>query len=296
MQIWKNGLNSAYFFISQMIIFAIYVCDFIHKHGGLFMILAVSDLHLGYKQSNNKKFEVFLESYEWDNVDHFILLGDIFDFWRRNNTKIILENKDIIDKLSNLSSKIHYIVGNHDYYMLNLAKRYENNLPFKIYKSKRISEGGYEFYFTHGYEIEVLTTMEPLSIEAYEAFCKGMCSSEDIMGTVASKFWDLIHLNRRMMRTDPQNRLDKKITLDKKDKSKKAEKRDVIEDFACSKGKNLFLGMKNNEKLIFGHTHKPFIDKEGKAANTGSWVNEIETDYQNSYIEIMDGKMELKYF
>ena len=55
--------------------------------------------------------------------------------------------------------------------------------------------------------------------------------------------------------------------------------------------------MKPDENLIFGHTHRPFINKDKKVANTGSWVNELkEKEHQNSYIEINDGEMELKFW
>ena len=55
--------------------------------------------------------------------------------------------------------------------------------------------------------------------------------------------------------------------------------------------------MKSDERLVFGHTHGPFINNEKTVANTGSWINELESkEYQNSYVEISEGNMELKFF
>ena len=55
--------------------------------------------------------------------------------------------------------------------------------------------------------------------------------------------------------------------------------------------------MKTDERLIFGHTHGPFINQDKTVVNTGSWVNELQNpEYQNSYVEIEDGIIELKFF
>ena len=56
------------------------------------------------------------------------------------------------------------------------------------------------------------------------------------------------------------------------------------------------MGLQPYEALIFRHNHLPFIEKETKIANTGAWVDEFSKELQNSYIEIINGEMELKYF
>lgn len=55
------------------------------------MMLVISDLHLGYEKSNKDEFYNFLEDYN-TKLDHLIILGDFFDFWRKNNAEIVLEN------------------------------------------------------------------------------------------------------------------------------------------------------------------------------------------------------------
>jgi UDP-2,3-diacylglucosamine pyrophosphatase LpxH len=251
------------------------------------MILVVSDLHLGYEACNRDAFSKFLDYYESQEIDHLVLLGDFFDFWRRNNSEIISENKDIIEKLFKLSAKkIHYIVGNHDYYMLSLAERYGDNFPFTISKNLRLNDGGNKFYFTHGYEFEAMQ-MEPVTLEMYEEFSEKMCFSEDVIGGLASQVWSLINGNdlKEKLEKNPRARLES------------LEKLTNIYKFANSKGKCFYIGMKPDERLIFGHTHGPFINSEKTVANAGSWVNELPTkQYQNSYIEISDGNMELKFF
>lgn len=269
------------------------------------MILVVSDVHLGYEKCNKKDFSEFLDECMNKNIDHLVLLGDLFDFWRRKNSEIIMENEDILEKLSNLKAKnIHYVVGNHDYYMLKLNERYENNFPFTVSKFLRLEDCGNTFYFIHGYEFEVLN-LEPMTLEEYEGFSESMCFNEDIIGGIEGDSWDFAHkakseigesVNKvkeffvkmegfkNKMKEDPRDRLD---SLD--------ETKNIYK-FATSVGKYFLLGMKPNERLVFGHTHGPFINEEKTVANTGSWIDELkEKQYQNSYVEISNGEMQLKF-
>jgi UDP-2,3-diacylglucosamine pyrophosphatase LpxH len=249
------------------------------------MILVISDVHLGYKNCNHDDFLAFLDNYDTE-INHLVLLGDFFDFWRRNNAKIITENEDILEKLNNLNAKnIHYVIGNHDYYMFNLRERYGDNFPFTISKYLRLEDGGNRFYFIHGYEFEVLS-LEPMTLEMYEEFSEKMCFNEDIIGGIASHLWDFIQGSgfKEKIEKNPRERLESKETK-------------KIYNFATSKGKSFLLGMKPDERLVFGHTHGPFINNDQTVANTGSWINELpKKEYQNSYVEISEGEMELKFF
>ena len=251
------------------------------------MILVISDVHLGYERCNKEAFSNFLEEYDSGSIDHLVLLGDLFDFWRRSNVEIITENEDIIEGLLNLNAKkIHYLVGNHDYYMYQLNERYGKNFPFTISKNLRLEDGGNKFYFTHGYELETLY-MEPVTLEMYEEFSEKMCSSEDIIGDLAAHIWSLIQGNdlKEKLEKNPRTRLESSDELKK------------IYKLAISKGKSFIMGMKADERLVFGHTHGPFINKEKTVVNTGSWVDELlSRKYQNSYVEIINGDMELKFY
>jgi UDP-2,3-diacylglucosamine pyrophosphatase LpxH len=55
------------------------------------LIIAVSDTHLGYDQSDSTKFLKFIDS-ELMNLskdDDLVLLGDILEFWRGKNIDAI---------------------------------------------------------------------------------------------------------------------------------------------------------------------------------------------------------------
>jgi predicted phosphodiesterase len=111
-----------------------------------------------------------------------------------------------------------------------------------------------------------------------------MCWNSDKKGSFVSKLWDTIH-------TVSKEEVDEL-------KLKPSDRKDMenLYEFATYPAKYLFLGMQEGETLIFGHTHLPFLEKEHKIANTGAWVDEFGEDIQNSYIEINEGEMELKFF
>ncbi|OPY30318.1 MAG: UDP-2,3-diacylglucosamine hydrolase [Methanocella sp. PtaU1.Bin125] len=254
------------------------------------MIIAVSDVHLGCDGSNRDAFIDFLRMCDTPDVEHLVLLGDILDFWRRNNAQVVIENSDVLDMISGLKAKnVHYVVGNHDYSILRLSKRYDGHYQFPVQRSLRLTDGGVKLYFIHGFEMEVLTTYEPLSVEAYEKFCERMCYSEDVLGEYASNLWNWIENRKgawwryRSIRTDSRNPTDE----------------NKIRGLALSKGKYLLLGMQRDEKLIFGHTHDPFLSPDNMVANTGSWFvchGGNNGCLLNTYVKIVDGKMELKRF
>jgi UDP-2,3-diacylglucosamine pyrophosphatase LpxH len=139
-------------------------------------ILVVSDVHLGHENCNTHAFGEFLDRYKSEDIDHFVFLGDIFDLWERYLGQILAENDRIIEKIANLNAeKIHYVVGNHDYYMLDIYEQYRENIPFNVYKSLKIQEDEGKFYFIHGYEPDVLLNLQPLTIDLYEELCKKIC-------------------------------------------------------------------------------------------------------------------------
>ena len=59
----------------------------------------------------------------------------------------------------------------------------------------------------------------------------------------------------------------------------------------------MLLGMRPDEILVYGHTHRPFLNKEGAVVNTGCWVDELSREKdQNRYLRIEDGRMDLRAF
>ena len=270
------------------------------------MILVFSDVHLGYKKCNKEDFSRFLDEIKTKEIEHLVILGDLFDFWRRKNAEIILENDDILKKLDNINAKnIHYVIGNHDYYMLKLDKRYENNYPFTVSKFLRLENGEKNFYFIHGYEFEAIN-LEPITLEDYEDLSESMCLNGNMVGKIEDESWDLAQktideieetFNRFREVTDKMKSLENQMKQNSRDRLESLVETKKIYNLAISHGKYYLLGMKPDERLVFGHTHGPFINKEKTVVNTGSWVDELKSkQYQNSYVEINEGNIELKFF
>lgn len=251
------------------------------------MILVVSDVHIGFKKCNREDFISFLDNYQGKDIEHLVLLGDIFDFWRRNNAKIVEDNEEVMERISALSAqKIHYVAGNHDFYILDLNKTSGDHQKFTVSKNLRLENGGQNFFFVHGYQLESILWEFPASLEMYEKFSNEMCYNQDLTGTFLSKIWSLKEFFSKKRRFI-------------KDMDKVPHKRkniDEVYNLAVSSAKYFLLGMQPDEKLVFGHTHRPFISNDKKVVNTGSWIKEGKKRCQNSYVEIVDGNMDLKFF
>ncbi len=252
------------------------------------MIIVVSDVHLGYVKSNSESFRKFIDQCDKVDIEHFIILGDLMDFWRANNAQVMVDHQDILGQIGRLKAKnAYYVPGNHDYLIHRLAKRYPERYPFHVAKKLFLEDHGSRFSFVHGYELEVLASLEPMTIELYEEFSDRMCFSERAIGGLATWLWGLIENRKEIADNVGQMKLPPHVRNDF----------DRERALATSAGAYLVLGMQPGEKLVYGHTHKPFINDEKTVANTGSWVDEGPADRpRNTYILIENGRMELKQF
>lgn len=158
------------------------------------------------------------------------------------------------------------------------------NRPFQISKDLRLENGGKKFNFLHGYQLEALANLGPLTIREYEELSESLCMrTGDFFVDILSVLWDMLHLSFK--KGDRRKNAIHSIS----DTPESRKNMDKVHQLAISAVKDLFLGFGKDEALIFGHTHKPFID--GRTANTGCWVS--DTEKQNTYLEIDNGEMKL---
>jgi UDP-2,3-diacylglucosamine pyrophosphatase LpxH len=253
-------------------------------------VIAVSDLHLGYENSDKASFNNFLEQLLKDQkITDLVLLGDIVDMWRRDSSGVFLENWDTIEKVIALQRKkirVHYVAGNHDFHVLRLEN---HSYPFKFVKDlsdgNYLIDGNYRYRFLHGYEFDP-AQQEPMM----EALCRVM---SDETGEFESGLWatltrdwsDFRYWTSSLLRKESIRRAGEKLQLEPGERLK-----DIlgqIEREACSRAQP-------NEILVFGHTHSPFVNKAENVVNSGSWVTEAPV--HNTYVQIEAGKPRLLAF
>ena len=245
--------------------------------------------------------------------DHLILLGDILEFWRGKNINAIFSNYNKDDKEKeeeqieineqifskilelNKKTKVHYIIGNHDYTVINFLNYYNKNFydvrhsyPVNISKSCRIEEGNLKIFFIHGYQFEVISSFEPLTIEDYEKICVYLCDrTGNLVGKKLNFLWDLFNNSLNIRR----NSLFKIDSITKPPEERNGNMDNIKKMVESSAFRQFFFGIRDDELLVFGHTHIPFISLEKNVVNTGSWLKYAAGNCK--YLKIKDEKIEL---
>jgi UDP-2,3-diacylglucosamine pyrophosphatase LpxH len=257
------------------------------------VILAVSDVHIGYDKANVDEFNRFLEEISRrKDVSRLVILGDLLDMWRRDVSGIFLENHRTLELLLELKRKIavNYIVGNHDYHLRKLVG---DGYPFKFEHEKHYCihdhSGEATYVFKHGWQYD-FEQCPPVM----EYLCLNLSNNP---GVVRSGFWGWItshpHASKCVTKAIKANVKGRYNLFTKTKQSTKyltslqtaAYKRQskgfsVVESIARD-------SLKEDEVLVFGHTHRPFVSEDRRLVNAGSWVNEGEVN--NTYVEL-DGR------
>jgi len=248
-------------------------------------IIAVSDQHLGIETADKASFNRFLDQLQSDtNVTDLVLLGDVVDMWRRDASGVFLENKDVVDRIIILQKKmrVHYIAGNHDFHVLKLQG---HGYPFTFVRNLTLQQDGVNYRFNHGWEYDELQR---------EHFMESLCHAmSDQKGERDNNLWanlgrdksDLSYFFSVLMRKDSLRRTAEKMQLDPSERLKETLK--GVEKKACST-------VQPGEVLVFGHTHRPFVNKAENAANTGSWIT--TAPIHNTYVRLEGGKPKLFVF
>lgn len=246
-------------------------------------VIVVSDTHLGYERSNAADFFDFLNYLDSrSDVKTLVILGDFVDMWRRDVSGLFLEVEKITHKLLELGKKIElvFVAGNHDYHLLQLKG---NQYPFKFEESKIIAATQTTHYkLKHGYEYDLAQNKLVM-----EALCHNLSNE---LGQDRSKIYDffmeikdaILHLlglhggsegYLAHLMAIPETRLAKTLP----DIEKRAS-----ED------------IRQNEILVFGHTHRAFVSADGRLANSGCWVG--DASIQNTFVELDGERVRLFQF
>ena len=249
--------------------------------------IVVSDVHLGTENSNREAFIDFIGNLE-DDVERLVLLGDIFDFWRRDPVGVLLENVDIVHILLSLEPRINvfFVVGNHDFHLLKFPESYFG-IKFDLNYDLSLEYGNTKYRFIHGHQLE---NKRFGTLEIYETFADVMCMAGEDVGWAADAIWETIGGGggiwkkiRNLFGFGSHSSNPK--TTSSWVKGKINEITSAPEERALKKLEEYAVHLINQtypgEFLIYGHTHEPFVKMEKKIANTGSWVKPSAT-----YLEI----------
>jgi UDP-2,3-diacylglucosamine pyrophosphatase LpxH len=249
------------------------------------LIIAVSDVHIGYSKSNRDDFARFLD---WvatqDDVTDLVLAGDILDFWRRDMIAVTMESADIMARLIAMhkgGTHIHYIAGNHDYTVRHL-NIFSNK--FKFSTKVEIVEDGVNYTFMHGWELDP---------DMNDIFFDPLCYCNDTWGKRADRVWDMYskYVDPLKYPLEWIRQWMSKKTIN--NMSKPPEERRFTSAFATSAVDSMIA---EDDMLICGHTHSPCIIESKKYANCGSWVCDSTTQLYNTYIAVDGNEIHLRRF
>jgi UDP-2,3-diacylglucosamine pyrophosphatase LpxH len=239
------------------------------------VIVVASDQHLGYANSNAATFSSFLDDLAGrSDVEAFVILGDWVDMWRRDVSGLFLQFNDILEKvlLLNKRIKVYCVAGNHDFHLLKLT---DPGYPLTFTKDLTLQGNGVTYVLKHGWEFD-LDQREPIM----ELLCYNF---SDESGVVRSDVWD--NLTRLGGDVDSFKELiDKHLGKDQYIQHLMSPPNARFSgDYSDVEGRAIS-SVQPGKILVFGHTHRPFVNKEMNVANSGSWVSdEVVT---NTYVEL----------
>jgi UDP-2,3-diacylglucosamine pyrophosphatase LpxH len=245
------------------------------------MIIAVSDVHIGYSESESSQFEAFLQDDLWkeNNITDLVLCGDIFDFWRRSIVDVMIEGAGILRGLKQLNWKygvnITFIAGNHDYLL-----RKSRVGPFKFSTVKTIAEGGISYRFTHGWEDDPIQ---------HPAFFDALCYTDNQSGAFIDDVWQNWLRHQSYLARLWYSWSNVKGRAQMKNMVIPPQERDLGWLFGSYDTGPTQMG---GHVSVKGHTHVPGIN--GNVVNCGSWVNDMPV--HDTYVMIDGDTVEiLKY-
>jgi UDP-2,3-diacylglucosamine pyrophosphatase LpxH len=268
--------------------------------------VAFSDVHIGWKpKSNQEGFERFIEEYlETHEIEHLVMLGDIFDFWIGSPDRILRENNHILKRINDLETTIHYVIGNHDYTIQRYFEKSERD-RFNFTRNLVIRHGEETFRFIHGHQVFEEVIFRTL---LYGGLCLGLCQVQSFLKQLYIILRELSPENPVEFLLRPSwERIRCKfdgvfVRMRKRSKLLKiiGEATEQLEKWVreVALSENGLTKLKKQEFLVYGHFHMPGLSRMKKCANTGCWIKgEHQMAHKgfkdHSYLIIENGKVEL---
>ena len=268
-------------------------------------VVVVSDIHLGYDCSDRAKFDQFLDHLGQDkDATHFVLLGDVVDMWRRDASGVFLESHDFLEKILALTEKmeVYFLAGNHDYHVRHLVNKPGRLYPIQFLPDPSYGpkndpkkehtglvlndeDSNYQYLFKHGWEYD-----SEQHRPVMEAMCRVM---SDEAGDIESTVWNFLTQGPKEWEVWLKSLVEQDLRQQIRNVQIRPE--DRLKDSLGQVEQNACKDVKPHQVLVFGHTHRPFVNRNKNVANAGSWVTDA-ADYYDTYIELSNGTPRLYVF
>lgn len=237
-------------------------------------IIIISDTHIKFVENaedkaRRERVTSFLQNLPQD-TDMLILNGDIFDLWFDWNSVIIAGYYDFIHELKVVITKgikVVLLAGNHDFWFNGFLER----LGIEIYSDYFITiDNQKQIYLTHG---------DKYTSNDFRYFI-----FRNLLRNPVTKFiFNLVHPELSL-------NIGKKLSRSSRDRQDSPEitkrKNQGLVNFAEKKIKEGY------HIVCMGHAHNPqkLAINDGYYLNSGDWI------VHNSYIQIINGNAELKFY
>jgi len=149
-------------------------------------IYCVSDLHLGDGGPRDnfavgdrmKQFLAFLDYVE-ERDGRLILLGDLFEFWQANLSRVVVRHLGLLDRLAEMGAR--YVLGNHDADLLDFCGTDMLRHPFfdRMVPAHEETINGQRFKFVHGHQAD--------------PYCAGDTPGKGRIAAIYSGIWEDRH-------------------------------------------------------------------------------------------------------
>jgi UDP-2,3-diacylglucosamine pyrophosphatase LpxH len=233
-------------------------------------VIAAGDVHLGSSNANADAFNGFLDElyHDHDDVSELVLLGDVWDLVRRDPFGCAWETSETILRLQRLAGRlpVRFVLGNHDTYLRTLdTSRYDIEFTDEYV----LEQGDDSVRFCHGH------AFDRLQFDFLSERLSGPGDRGDIDPTGGRKD-PIVARGRQYVRSI---------------KSMVAGGGDSVTYSRRERRAHAYLDTVPEDKLVYGHTHAPYVHHENVAANPGSW--KATAPVHNTYITLEEGDITL---
>ncbi|MGM0591453.1 MAG: metallophosphoesterase [Halobacteriota archaeon] len=242
-------------------------------------IFVAGDVHLGAANADVNAFNSFLDALaaEHDSGDQLVLLGDVVDLVRRDPFGCAWEVSETVTRMKRLADEVpvSFVLGNHDTYLRNL----DSTLYAVDFREQLVlTSGDRDIRFCHGMEFDRFQS------EWLSNYLSGPGDRGDIDPTngakdpFVAKGRKLVHKEKHRLRS--VYRSVRGLEASSATAYPRRERR-----------AHAFLDTIAEDKLVYGHTHTPYVHADNVAANPGSWKS--TAPLHNTFLVIEDGDIAL---